>query len=230
MQSPPSQEITQSRIRRRAPAWSKREVMDLIACWGDESIMAELHSKKRNANNYAQVSRAMMERGDSRDTDQCRTKIKELRHAYQKAREANGRSGSQPHTFHFYHELHAIMGGDATTTPPLSVDTCKGGVAWSEAEETLEEEEEDSAHAASGESIFLPSQELILTLDPIASPHSQGGLLFHDPGEGTSGANVSTWPLSTPSQRLVQITRRKNKLRTTCSPSSCSPPALIGPS
>ncbi|EMP24951.1 Zinc finger and SCAN domain-containing protein 29 [Chelonia mydas] len=127
MQSPPSQETTQSQIRRSAPAWSKREVLDHIACWGDESVMAELHSKKRNANTYAKVSRAMMERGYSRDTEQCRTKIKDLRQAYQKAREANGCSGSQPQTCRFYHELHTIMGGDATTTPPLSVDTCKGG-------------------------------------------------------------------------------------------------------
>nr|XP_032639522.1 microtubule-associated serine/threonine-protein kinase 2-like isoform X2 [Chelonoidis abingdonii] len=45
-----------------------------------------------------------------------------------------------------------------------------------------------------------------------------------------SGANVSTWPLSTPSQRLVQIRRQKNELGMTCLPSSCSSPALIGPS
>ncbi|XP_034616865.1 zinc finger and SCAN domain-containing protein 29-like [Trachemys scripta elegans] len=173
--------------------------------------MAELRFKKRNANIYAKVSRAMTERGYSGDTEQCRTKIKELRQAYQKAREANGRSGSQPHTFRFYRELHAIMGGDALTTPPLSMGTCKGGVKRSEEEETLEdeEEEEDSAQAASGESVFPPSQELILMLDPIASVHSQGRFLFHDPGEGSSGANVSMRPLSTPSQRLVQIRRRK---------------------
>nr|XP_048713787.1 uncharacterized protein LOC125639932 [Caretta caretta] len=76
-----------------------------------------------------------------------------------------------------------------------------------------EEEEEDSEYAASGESIFSPSQELFLTLDPIASPHSQCGLPDHDPGEGTSGANVSTRPLSAPSQRLVQIRRRKKQTR-----------------
>ncbi|EMP29781.1 hypothetical protein UY3_13151 [Chelonia mydas] len=132
----------------------------------------------------------MTERGYSRDTEQCCTKIKELRQVYQKAREANGRSASQPHTCYFYCELHAIMGGDDTTTPPLSMDTCKGGVAArSEDDEFLEdeEEEEDSAQAASGESVFPPSQELDLTLDPISSPHSQCGLPDHDPGEGTSG-------------------------------------------
>ncbi|XP_044840881.1 myb/SANT-like DNA-binding domain-containing protein 2 [Mauremys mutica] len=191
MQNPPSQEITQSWIRRRAPAWSKREVLDLIACWGDESVMAELRSKRRNANTYAKVSRAMTERGYSRDTEQCRTKIKELRQAYQKAREANGRSGSQPHTFRFYHELHAIMGGDATTTPPLSIDTCKRGVARSEEEETLEDEEEEEEE---GVQMFQLSPYL---LHPRGWSRLEGG---------------------------------KNELGRTCLLSSCSPPALIGPS
>ncbi|XP_074815933.1 uncharacterized protein LOC141991512 [Natator depressus] len=121
----------------------------------------------------------------------------------------------EPHTCRFYCELHAIMGGDTTTTPSLSMDTCKRGVAWSEEDEFLEdeeEEEEDSTQAASRESVFPPSQELFLMLEPIASPHSQGMLPDHDPGEGTSaGANVSTWPLCTPSQRLVQIRRRKKR-------------------
>nr|XP_048696879.1 myb/SANT-like DNA-binding domain-containing protein 2 [Caretta caretta] len=171
MQCPPSQATKQSRIHRRAPAWSEREVLDLITCWGDESVMAELRSKKRNANTYTKVSKAMTERGYSRDTEQCRTKIKALRQAYQKAREANGHSGSQPPTCCFYCELHAIMGGDATTTPPLSVDNCKGRVARSEEDAFLEnEEEEDSAQAASGESVFPPNQELFLTLEPIVSP------------------------------------------------------------
>ncbi|CAM4551310.1 unnamed protein product, partial [Lepidochelys olivacea] len=128
----------------------------------------------------------MKERGYSRDTEQCRTKIKELRQAYQKAREANGGSGSQPHTCPFYRELHAIMGDDATTAPPLSVDTSKWGVARSEEDEFLEDEEEDSTQAASGESVFPPSQELFLMLEPIASPYSQSMLPDHDPGEGTS--------------------------------------------
>uniref|UniRef100_A0A8C3IZ76 SCAN box domain-containing protein n=1 Tax=Chrysemys picta bellii TaxID=8478 RepID=A0A8C3IZ76_CHRPI len=198
MQSPTSQEITQSWIRRRAPVWSEREVLDLIACWGDESVMAELHSKKRNANTYAKVSRAMTERGYSRDTEQCRTKIKELRQAYQKAREVNGRSGSQPHTFHFYHELHAIMGGDATPTPPLSVYTCKGGVAQSEEDELLEEEEdtdgedeegdeEDEAVNSAYNADFPDSQDFFITLTEIPYQPSPGVNPDPESGEGSVG-------------------------------------------
>ncbi|EMP30769.1 Zinc finger and SCAN domain-containing protein 29 [Chelonia mydas] len=175
MQSPPAQETMQSQMRKRAPAWTNREVLDLITVWGEESVQAELRSKKRNANIFAKISWNMTDRGYSRDTQQCRVKIKELRQVYQKTREANRRSGSQPHTCRFYDELHAILGGDATTTPPPSVDTCKGGLSRSgkdDFEEEEEEEAEDSAQAASGESVLPGSQELFITLEPILSTPS----------------------------------------------------------
>ncbi|KAG6926339.1 hypothetical protein G0U57_012218, partial [Chelydra serpentina] len=123
--------------------------------------------------------------------------------------------------------------GDTTTTPPLSMDTCKEGLSRSREEDFLEEEEEeqeDSAQAASSESVLPGSHELFVTLEPIPSTPSQGGLQEYDAGEGTSGANVSTCPLSTQSQRLAQFRRRKIALGTTCLQSLCSPPALIGPS
>ncbi|KAG6937989.1 zinc finger and SCAN domain containing 29, partial [Chelydra serpentina] len=104
----------QSQNRKRAPAWTEREVLDLIAVWGDESMLAELCSKRRNDNIFAKISKGMMDRGDNRDAQQCRVKIKELRQAYQKTKEANSRSGSEPHTCPFYDELHAILGGDPT--------------------------------------------------------------------------------------------------------------------
>ncbi|EMP26773.1 hypothetical protein UY3_16173 [Chelonia mydas] len=71
----------------------------------------------------AKISKGMMDRGYNRDTQQCRMKIKESRQAYQKTKEANARSGSEPHTCRFYDELHAVLRGAPTTTPPLSVDT-----------------------------------------------------------------------------------------------------------
>nr|XP_042716358.1 2-oxoglutarate and iron-dependent oxygenase JMJD4 isoform X2 [Chrysemys picta bellii] len=177
-----------SRIRGRAPAWSEREVLDLIAFWGDESVMAELPSKKTNANTYAKVSRAMMERSYSRDTEQCRTEIKELRQAYQNPGGQMGALGHSP--IHSTSTVSCMrLWGVMLPLPHHSPWTpARGGVARSEEEESLEdEEEEDSAQAASGESVFPPSQELFLMLEPIASPHSQGGLPDHDPGEGTSG-------------------------------------------
>ncbi|EMP41841.1 hypothetical protein UY3_00876 [Chelonia mydas] len=126
MQSSSAEVTMRSQNRKRAPAWTEREVLDLITVWGDESVLSELHSKRRNANIFAKISKGMMDRGYNRDTQQCRVKVKELRQAYQKTKDANGRSGSEPQS-RFFDELHAILGSAPTTTPPLSVDTCKGG-------------------------------------------------------------------------------------------------------
>ncbi|XP_053876180.1 myb/SANT-like DNA-binding domain-containing protein 1 [Malaclemys terrapin pileata] len=123
MQSSPAEMAMQSQNRKRAPAWTDREILDLIAMWGDESVLSELRSRRRNAKIYEKISKAMTERGYSRDATQCRVKIKELRQGYQKTKEANGRSGSQPQTCHFYEALHSILGAAATTTPPLTVDS-----------------------------------------------------------------------------------------------------------
>ncbi|EMP34212.1 hypothetical protein UY3_08636 [Chelonia mydas] len=62
----------------------------------------------------------MKNRGHNRDPKQCRVKLKELRQAYQKTREANGRSGSEPQTCRFNDELRAILG----VQPPLPQLCC----------------------------------------------------------------------------------------------------------
>ncbi|EMP38546.1 hypothetical protein UY3_04241 [Chelonia mydas] len=159
MQSSSSQETMQSQNRRRAPAWTEGEVLDLIAVWGDESVLAELRSKRRNAKIFEKISNGMKHRGYNRDPHQCRVKIKELRQAYQKTREENGRSGSEPQTCRFYDELHAILRGAATTTPTLCFVSVQGVGGNTEADfggEEDEEEEEvvDSSQEASGETSF----------------------------------------------------------------------------
>ncbi|EMP28457.1 hypothetical protein UY3_14439 [Chelonia mydas] len=58
------------------------------------------------------------------DIHQCRVKIKELKQAYQKAREANHCSGAGPKTCRFYKELYVILGSDPTTKSPM--DTSEG--------------------------------------------------------------------------------------------------------
>ncbi|XP_073216514.1 uncharacterized protein [Lepidochelys kempii] len=117
-----------------------------------------------------ELPQGMKDRGHNRDPKQCRVKLKELRQAYQKTREANGRSGSEPQTCRFYDELHAILGGSATTTPAVLFDSFNGDGGNTEAgfgdeEDDEEEEVVDSSQQASGETGFPDSQELFLTLD-----------------------------------------------------------------
>ncbi|KAM9123055.1 zinc finger and SCAN domain-containing protein 20-like [Pangshura tecta] len=173
MQSSPAEVSMQSQNRKRAPAWTDQEVLDPIAVWGDESVLSELCSQKRNAKIYEKISKAMTDRGYSRDATQCHVKIKELRQGYQKTKAANGRSRSQPQTCRFYEALQSILGAAATTTPPLTVDSEDGIVSMAGSSEMfmdgedekgdLEDEAVDSAYNAD----FPDSQDLFITLTEI---------------------------------------------------------------
>ncbi|XP_065415872.1 pre-mRNA-splicing factor CWC22 homolog [Chrysemys picta bellii] len=154
----------------------------------------------------------MMERGHNRDSDQCCVKVKELRQAYQKTKEANGRSGSEPRTCRFYDELHAVLEGAATTTPPLTVDSEAGIISSATPEDSAdreEEEEEDELAESTQHSVLPNSQDLFLSLTEVPS---QPSIQDHDPMEGTSAAANSS-SLPPPSRRLSQIRRRKKKTR-----------------
>ncbi|EMP37040.1 Clathrin interactor 1, partial [Chelonia mydas] len=116
-------QVTMPPRARRAPVWSNGEVLDLISVWGEEAVQSQLRSSRRNYDTFGQISRDTMERGHDRATLQCRVKVKELRNAYRKAREANSRSGAAPTTCRFYKELDAILGIDLTSTPRTTMDT-----------------------------------------------------------------------------------------------------------
>ncbi|XP_073216034.1 AP-1 complex subunit sigma-3 isoform X1 [Lepidochelys kempii] len=210
-----SAEVTmmESQNRKRAPAWTEREVRDLIAVWGEESVLSELCSSFRNVKTFVKISQGMKDRGHNRDPKQCRVKLKELRQAYQKTREANGHSGSEPQTCSFYDELHAILGGSATTTPAVLFPSFNGDGGNTEA--GFGDEEDDSSQQASGETGFPDNQELFLTLDlePIPPEPTQGCLLDPAGGEETSAACVSVITGSSPSQRLVKIRKEKKRTR-----------------
>ncbi|XP_073171325.1 uncharacterized protein [Lepidochelys kempii] len=182
--------MMESQNRKRAPAWTERE--------------------------------GMKDRGHNRDPKQCHVKLKELRQAYQKTRGANGSSGSAPQTCRFYDELHAILGGSATITPAMLFDSFNGdggnmeaGLGDEEDDDDDDDEIVDSSQQASGETGFPDSQELFLTLDlePVPPKPTQGCLLDPAGGEGTSAACVSMITGSSPSQRLVEIRKKKKRAR-----------------
>ncbi|EMP34784.1 Zinc finger and SCAN domain-containing protein 29 [Chelonia mydas] len=164
----------QSQNQKRAPAWTERDVLDLIAVWGEESVLSELRSKRRNAKTFQKISEAMRDRGYSRDATQCRVKLKALRQAYQKTKESNGCSGTESQTCRFYAELRAILGGAATTTPPLSVDSDDGVLSamaedFADGEDEVEEEEDNELGESTQHTVFPDSQDLFIILTEIPS-------------------------------------------------------------
>ncbi|XP_050795136.1 uncharacterized protein LOC127044382 [Gopherus flavomarginatus] len=156
------------------------------------------------------ISKGMMERGHNRDSLQCRVKVKELRQAYQKTKETNGRAGSEPQTCCFYTELHAILEEATTTTPPLTVDS-KEGVVSAMPEDSVdredeEKEDEDKLAESTQHSVLPNSQDLFLSLNEVPSQPFQGNIPDHEAMEGTSAANFSSLP--PPSRWLSQIRQR----------------------
>ncbi|KAM9120392.1 myb/SANT-like DNA-binding domain-containing protein 7 [Pangshura tecta] len=190
MQSSPAEVSMQSQNRKRAPAWTDRKVLDLIAVWGDESVLSELRSKKRNAKIYEKISKAMTDRGYSRDATQCRVKIKELRQGYHNPKAENGCSGSQPQTCRFYKALHSILGVAATTTPPLTEDSDDGIVSTAGSLEMStdredEDGDDDEAVDSAYNTDFPDNQDLFITLTEI--PYQPSPAVNPDPesGEGS---------------------------------------------
>ncbi|EMP37581.1 FL cytokine receptor [Chelonia mydas] len=122
----------------------------------------------RNMDMCEQIAQEMLEKGYDRDQQQCHMKAKELCQAYQKSRETNSQSDAETQTYHFYKELHAILGRDPTTAPHTTMNTSKEPKSQapgmnSEDKEEVEEEEEYGGRAT-GESSYAASQDLFETL------------------------------------------------------------------
>ncbi|XP_037750624.1 uncharacterized protein LOC119565781 [Chelonia mydas] len=152
----------------------------------------------------------MGEKGYMKDTQQCGVKIKKLRQAYQKAREANSCSGAEPHTCPFYNELHVILRGDPTSTPTSNVDTSRVCESRDNKEDNMvDEEEAANGRQVSGGSILPENQETFLTLEPCGSQDIT--VADCDAGEDTSEGKVSFGVSSTPENRLLMIRRRRKR-------------------
>nr|XP_042698026.1 uncharacterized protein LOC112059694 isoform X2 [Chrysemys picta bellii] len=97
---------------------------------------------------------------------QCRAKIKELRQAYHKVREANHRSSGAPKTCRFYKELNDILGGDPTSIADCPVDTSHAAESGDNLEAEIVNEEvelEEDVVLPAGSPSGAGSQELFST-------------------------------------------------------------------
>ncbi|EMP41635.1 Zinc finger and SCAN domain-containing protein 29 [Chelonia mydas] len=162
---------------RRSPAWSNAELLDLLSIWGEEAVQSQLRSSHRNFDTYGQISRCMTERGYDQDTLKCRVKVKQLRNAYHKAREANQHSSAAPTSCQFYKELDVILDGDPTSTVKATVDTWVAHMPLesgpSQEEEILDEdvegdpEAEDDLESSTVDSQYpLHSKPVLLQFSP----------------------------------------------------------------
>ncbi|XP_074835262.1 uncharacterized protein LOC142002775 [Carettochelys insculpta] len=165
-------------------------------------------SKRRNADAFARLADGLAARGHpARTPDHVRSKVKELRQSYARARDAASRSGAAPVTCPFYRELRDILDSRHTSSPPATLDTSADepeqalqpgsapevspaprgppleAIPGTSRQEEEEEEEGGSSSTDSSLQIFLlPSRSSSRASDPRGSP---------DRGSGPTGLEES---------------------------------------
>ncbi|XP_075788868.1 uncharacterized protein LOC142829999 [Pelodiscus sinensis] len=151
--------------KRRAPSWSGAEIKSLLELWGEEEALQALKSRRRNADIYGRMAEALAQKGHyPRTQDQVRSKVKELRQGYAKAREESSRSGAAPHYCPYYPELDQILGGSAEARTPRRF--VQSGLA----DPVVDAPERELQHSGDGD--MGPEEEdteetATLTLEPV---------------------------------------------------------------
>uniref|UniRef100_A0A3B3R8G5 Myb/SANT-like DNA-binding domain-containing protein n=1 Tax=Paramormyrops kingsleyae TaxID=1676925 RepID=A0A3B3R8G5_9TELE len=75
-----------------------------------------LDGTTRNKKVFAIISSRLEHMGDTRNTEQCRLKIKKLKQDYRKVKDHNNRSGADRKTNTWFEALDAVLGHRPTNT------------------------------------------------------------------------------------------------------------------
>ncbi|XP_075790975.1 uncharacterized protein LOC142830386 [Pelodiscus sinensis] len=165
-----SQEPARGR-KRRAPAWSSAEIVDLIEVWGEASNVHDLRTSHRNAAVYGCMAASLASRGHQRSREQVRCKIKDLRQSYSRA----CLPGADPEACPHFHALDRILWAHAVPAPRDVIDPGAEGPLLD-----TEEEEEGSESQE-------PAASLPRTRDPRGTPQTRLSALS-EAGEASTSA------------------------------------------
>ncbi|XP_075755444.1 uncharacterized protein LOC142818587 [Pelodiscus sinensis] len=171
--------------KRRAPAWSSAEIMDLIEVRGEASNVHDLHTSHRNAAVYGRMADSLTARGHQRSREQVSCKIKDLRQSYSRA----CLPGADPEACPHFHALDRLLGAHAVPAPQDVIDPGAEG-PLQETEEEAEEEEEGSDSQE-------PAGSLPRTRDPRGTPQSRSPV-SSEAGEASTSAAPGTAGRTTP--------------------------------
>ncbi|KAL8178511.1 UNVERIFIED_CONTAM: hypothetical protein K2H54_049803 [Gekko kuhli] len=79
----------------RGKSWTRPEIKDLLALWGDSKTQKDLSGGKRNFEIFEEVAVGMAARGHSKNAFECRAKSKAMRLRYKKVVALNATSGHE---------------------------------------------------------------------------------------------------------------------------------------
>ncbi|XP_075753461.1 uncharacterized protein LOC142818328 [Pelodiscus sinensis] len=169
--SPGAEEEAPRGRKRRAPSWTPRELEALLDLWEEEEGLHDLQSRRRNAELYTRMARNLAQQGHpSRNCEQVRSKVKELRLGYVRATEGRG---AGPDACPYFERLNSFLGEPAPQGPAVPVDTCQHPPII----RPTEPEEEDESGGASGEEASVATQQ---------APSSSSSVAGEEPTAGPS--------------------------------------------
>lgn len=102
----------------RGTTWGD-EVKVLSEIWGDEKIQNELDGAKRKHPLHEKIAREPGARGNNRDADEIKTKIKNLKSTYRSIKDHNNKTGSNKKVGSFLKNLMQSWG--IGQHPPLQL-------------------------------------------------------------------------------------------------------------
>ena len=127
----------------RGSTWSDSEVAALITISGEADIQEQLDGATRNKNIYLRISKKMTESGFTRDWQQCKAKIKNLKFDYKKIKDHNGVTGNGRKTCKFFDKLDAILGHRPASAPSVLMDAGSSSLPTAELHSQSQDDPEE---------------------------------------------------------------------------------------
>ncbi|XP_060117293.1 serine/threonine-protein phosphatase 2A regulatory subunit B'' subunit gamma isoform X1 [Heteronotia binoei] len=189
----------------RGPTWTDEETRVLLGHWNTLLVQRRVQNMPTNSDLYAVLAKKMAEEGFLRTRIQCNNRIRDLRKAYRKAKDAMSKAGSMPVRCRFFRELDEICGGETETVPSSISQTMKlqssttmvqPGPSWEPVPEISWKVEEDSESEAAFDEISDPTQPLQEVLKIKVESELEEAAAFQLPLQTVSSSSSSTVALA----------------------------------
>lgn len=182
----------------RGPTWTDDETRVLLGHWNTLLVQRRVQNMPTNSDLYAVLAKKMAEEGFLRTRIQCNNRIRDLRKAYRKAKDAMSKAGSTPIRCRFFRELDEICGGETETVPSSimklhsSTTMVQAGPSWEPVPENSWKVEEDSESEAAFDEISDTTQPLKEVLKIKVESELEEATAFQLPLQPVSSPSSST--------------------------------------
>lgn len=186
----------------RGPTWTDEETRVLLGHWHTLLVQRRVQNMPTNSDLYAVLAKKMAEEGFLRTRIQCNNRIRDLRKAYRKAKDAMGRAGTVPVRCRFFRELDEICGGEAESVPSSvsqairlqpSMSMLQPRPSWEPVPEISWKVEEDSETEAAFDGIGdAPQEPLRGVLKIKVESELEEAAAFQLPVQPISSSSTST--------------------------------------